>query len=194
PGQVQSRLFTAEHGCGRGVPGACAGFASGAGPLAGGGGKGATEASRMTPFALQSRRRIILLAGNGNEGAGMDSRPRVCKFSGLRASSRVSVRDGMIPVSNRREFLRAAALTSAGLALSNRLNGVANKSVLVFTKSAGWGHEVGERVVGEPSLVDDVVTDLGSTHGFKVGVTKDGRIFESKDFHSYAAAVFFTTG
>src|ERR1700740_2781886 len=106
----------------------------------------------------------------------MDSRPRVCKFSGLRASSRVSVRDGMSPFSNRREFLRAAALTSAGLALSNRLNGVANKS-------AGWEHEVWKRVGGKPSLVDDVVTDLGSTHGFKVGVTKDGRIFESKDFH-----------
>jgi type 1 glutamine amidotransferase len=100
----------------------------------------------------------------------------------------------MSPFSNRREFLRAAALTSAGLALSNRLSTAANKSVLVFTKSAGWEHDVVKRVGGKPSLVDDVVTDLGSRHGFKVGVTKDGRIFDSKDFHSYAAVVFFTTG
>ena len=107
---------------------------------------------------------------------------------------RISNKDGMNPFSNRREFLRAAALTSAGLALSNRLSRAANKSVLVFTKSAGWEHDVVKRVGGKPSLVDDVVTDLGSRHGFKVGVTKDGRIFESKDFHSYAAVVFFTTG
>lgn len=100
----------------------------------------------------------------------------------------------MSPFSNRRGFLRAVALTSAGLALSNRLSDAANKSVLVFTKSAGWEHDVVKRVGGKPSLVDDVVTDLGSRNGFKVGVTKDGRIFESKDFHSYAAVVFFTTG
>src|SRR5260370_40314476 len=42
--------------------------------------------------------------------------------------------------------------------------------------------------------MDDTVTELGNKHGFKVGVTKDGRIFDSKEFHSYAAAVFFTTG
>src|SRR6266849_9832861 len=95
---------------------------------------------------------------------------------------------------SRREFLRAATLTGAGLAVSNGLVGASNKSVLVFTKSSGWEHDVVKRVGGKPSLVDDTITEFGNKHGFKVGVTKDGRIFDSKEFHSYAALVFFTTG
>jgi type 1 glutamine amidotransferase len=96
--------------------------------------------------------------------------------------------------SNRREFLRAAAMTGAGLALSNALPGASNKSVLVFTKSSGFEHDVVKRVGGKPSLVDDTVNELGNQQGFSAGVTKDGRIFDSKEFHSYAAVVFFTTG
>jgi type 1 glutamine amidotransferase len=100
----------------------------------------------------------------------------------------------MIEFSNRREFLRAAAITGAGLALSKRLLGASEKSVLVFTKSSGFEHAVVKRVDGKPSIMDDTVTELGNKHGFTVGVTKDGRIFDSKEFHSYAALVFFTTG
>jgi type 1 glutamine amidotransferase len=96
--------------------------------------------------------------------------------------------------SNRREFLRAAAMTGAGLALSKRLLGAPEKSVLVFTKSSGFEHAVVKRVDGKPSIMDDTVTELGNKHGFTVGVTKDGRIFDSKEFHSYAGLVFFTTG
>jgi len=96
--------------------------------------------------------------------------------------------------SNRREFLRAAAMTGAELALSKRLLGASNKSVLVFTKSSGFEHAVVKRVDGKPSIMDDTVTELGNKDGFTVGVTKDGRIFDSKEFHSYAALVFFTTG
>jgi type 1 glutamine amidotransferase len=96
--------------------------------------------------------------------------------------------------SNRREFLRATALTGAGLALSSPLLGASNKSVLVFTKSSGFEHAVVKRVDGKPSLVDDTINELGNNHGFSAVVTKDGRIFDSKEFHSYAAVVFFTTG
>jgi type 1 glutamine amidotransferase len=96
--------------------------------------------------------------------------------------------------SNRREFLRAATLTGAGVALSNQLLGASNKSVLVFTKSSGWEHDVVKRVGGKPSLVDDTINELGNKHGFNASVTKDGRIFDSKEFHSYAGVVFFTTG
>jgi len=95
---------------------------------------------------------------------------------------------------SRREFLRAATLAGAGLALSNRLLGASNKSVLVFTKSSGWEHDVVKRAGGQPSIVDDAVSALGVKHGFKVEVTKDGRIFDEKKFHSFAAVVFFTTG
>jgi len=96
--------------------------------------------------------------------------------------------------SNRREFLRTATLTGAGLALSSPLLGASNKSELVFTKSSGFEHAVVKRVDGKPSLVDDTINDLGNKHGFSAGVTKDGRIFDSKEFHSYAGVVFFTTG
>jgi len=94
----------------------------------------------------------------------------------------------------RREFLRAAAVTSAGLALTKHLAAAATKSVLVFTKSSGFEHDVVKRVEGKPSIVDDTVTALGAKHGFHVGVTKDGRIFAEKNFHDYSAVVFFTTG
>jgi uncharacterized protein len=100
----------------------------------------------------------------------------------------------MSVITGRREFLRAAAVTSAGLALAKRLSAAPAKSVLVFTKSSGFEHEVVKRTNGKPSLVDDTITALGDRHGFQVGVTKDGRIFEEKKFHDYSAVVFFTTG
>lgn len=100
----------------------------------------------------------------------------------------------MNALSGRREFLRAAALTGASLALSKNLSAASGKSVLVFTKSSGWEHDVVKRTDGKPSLVDDSVTALGDKHGFHVGVTKDGRVFETDKLHSYAAVVFFTTG
>ena len=96
--------------------------------------------------------------------------------------------------SSRREFLRTATLTGAGLALSSPLLGASNKSVLVFTKSSGFEHTVVKRVDGKPSLVDDTINEMGNKHGFSAGVTKDGRIFDSKEFLSYTAVVFFTTG
>ncbi len=94
---------------------------------------------------------------------------------------------------SRREFLRAATLTGAGLALSNRL-GASNKTVLVFTKSSGWEHDVVKRAGGQPSIVDDAISALGAKHGFKIEATKDGRVFDEDKFHSFAAVVFFTTG
>ena len=101
----------------------------------------------------------------------------------------------MNSLSNRREFLRTAAVSSAGLALSKSLLAAdSKKSVLVFTKSSGFEHAVVKRNNGKPSIMDDAVTELGNQHGFTVGVTKDGRIFDSKEFHQYAALVFFTTG
>jgi type 1 glutamine amidotransferase len=95
---------------------------------------------------------------------------------------------------SRREFLRAATLAGAGLALANRMPGTSDKAMLVFTKSSGWEHDVVKRVGGKPSLVDDTINELGNKHGFKVEVTKDGRIFDEKRIHSFAGVVFFTTG
>src|SRR5216110_2404728 len=93
----------------------------------------------------------------------------------------------MSTTTGRREFLRVAAVTSAGLALAKRLPAAPAKSVLVFTKSSGFEHEVVKRIDGKPSLMDDTITTLGDENGFHVGVTKDGRIFDEKKFHDYSA-------
>jgi type 1 glutamine amidotransferase len=95
---------------------------------------------------------------------------------------------------SRRQFLRVSAMVSAGLALPKRLLGSGKKSLLVFTKSSGWEHDVVKRIDGRPSIVEKAVTALGERHGFQVSSSKDGRIFDSKDFRKHAAVLFFTTG
>jgi uncharacterized protein len=96
--------------------------------------------------------------------------------------------------SSRRTFIRNAALTGATLALSQRLPAAERRSVLLFTKSSGWEHDVVKIKDGNPSIVERAVRELGTKHGFEVTATKDGRIFDSKEFHAYSALLFFTTG
>lgn len=100
----------------------------------------------------------------------------------------------MNTTTGRREFLRVATVAGTGLALSGRLPAARTRSVLVFTKSAAFEHDVVKHVGGKPSLVDETVTAVGNQHGFHVSVTKDGRIFDDEQFHTYAAVLFFTTG
>src|SRR5215472_12355852 len=95
---------------------------------------------------------------------------------------------------SRRDLLRTGALVTAALAVPADLFGAGKKSVLVFTKSSGFEHEVVKRIDGKPSIVENMVTSLGSKHGFDVTASKDGRVFDSKDFHQYSAVLFFTTG
>ena len=95
---------------------------------------------------------------------------------------------------SRRELLRTGALATAALAVPADLSGAGKKLVLVFTKSSGFEHDVVKRINGKPSIVENTVTSLGSKYGFDVTATKDGRVFDSKDFHNYAAVLFFTTG
>ena len=95
---------------------------------------------------------------------------------------------------SRRRFLGASALATAGLALPKRLLGAKKKSLLVFTKSSGWEHDVVKRTEGRPSIVEAAITTLGQQHGFEVTTSKDGQIFDSKDFQKHAAVLFFTTG
>ena len=95
---------------------------------------------------------------------------------------------------SRREFLRAMAVGGAGLALSSRLSAAKTKSVLLFTKSSGFEHAVIKTTPGNPSVVEKTLRGLAKQRGFEVNATKDGRIFDSPEFHSYAAVFFFTTG
>jgi hypothetical protein len=100
---------------------------------------------------------------------------------------------------DRREFLRtlttaALTATTAGLTLSPRSFAAPKKSLLVFTKSSGFEHEVVKRKEGQLSIAETVVTELGNKNGFDVTCSKDGRIFDSKDFSAHQAVFFFTTG
>src|SRR5258708_10746558 len=96
--------------------------------------------------------------------------------------------------SDRREFLRSVAVATASFALPQRLFSAAKKSVLVFTKSSGFEHAVVKRSGSQLSIAETVVTELGKKNGFDVNCSKDGRIFDSTEFHSYSATFFFTTG
>lgn len=95
---------------------------------------------------------------------------------------------------DRREFIKTGAVCAGSAALPLQISAAAKKPVLVFTKSSGWEHDVVKRANGKLSVVEQAITSLGDKQGFNVTCTKDGTIFDSKDFHKYAAAVFFTTG
>ena len=95
---------------------------------------------------------------------------------------------------NRRAFLKTAALASAAATLPVQLTFAKSKSLLIFTKSSGFEHEVVKRKDGKLSIVETVVTDLGKKHGFQTETSKDGRIFDSPEFHSFQNVLFFTTG
>jgi uncharacterized protein len=94
----------------------------------------------------------------------------------------------------RRQFVKTAAVVTASAVLPSHIFAANKKSVLVFTKSSGWEHDVVKRVGGKLSIVEQAITSLGSKQGFDVTCSKDGGIFDSKGFHKYAAVAFFTTG
>jgi uncharacterized protein len=95
---------------------------------------------------------------------------------------------------SRRQFLEASAIAGAGLALPKSLLASKKKSVLIFTKSSGFEHEVVKTSAGHPSILEQAVKTLGEQHGFDVTATKDGHVFDSPDLRKNAAVLFFTTG
>src|SRR5579863_10654767 len=100
----------------------------------------------------------------------------------------------MNALSTRRDFLRTTAAAGAGLLLSHSVRAAQNKSVLLFTKSSGFEHAVIKVTDGKPSIVENALRDMAAKYGFDLTASKDGRIFDSKEFHDYSAVVFFTTG
>lgn len=95
---------------------------------------------------------------------------------------------------SRRRFMKATGIIGARVALPTNFFGSEKKSVLLFTKSSGFEHEVVKTSEGKPSIVEQAITLLGTKHGFEVTATKDGRVFDSGDFRKHAAVLFFTTG
>src|SRR5207302_5907928 len=100
----------------------------------------------------------------------------------------------MKTIFNRRQFVQTGLVAAGSMTLPNVLFAADKRSVLVFTKSSGWEHDVVKRVDGKPSIVEQAVTSLGTKHGFDVTTSKDGRVFDSKDFRKFSAVLFFTTG
>jgi hypothetical protein len=95
---------------------------------------------------------------------------------------------------NRRDFLKTTALAGAAITLPKPLAFPSSKSLLVFTKSSGFEHQVVKRTDGKLSIVETTITELGKKNGFQVQCSKDGRIFYSPEFHSFQSVLFFTTG
>ena len=95
---------------------------------------------------------------------------------------------------NRREFVQAGTVAAGSLALPRNLFAARKKSVLVFTKSSGFEHDVVKLQNGKPSIVDNAVTALGQKYSFDVTSTKDGGVFNSGAFKKHDAVLFFTTG
>jgi hypothetical protein len=95
--------------------------------------------------------------------------------------------------STRRDFLRTTTAAGAALLLSRSALS-AEKKVLLFTKSSGFEHQVIKVTDGQPSIMEAALRGLAPNNGFVLNASKDGRIFDSSEFHSYDALVFFTTG
>jgi type 1 glutamine amidotransferase len=95
---------------------------------------------------------------------------------------------------SRRRFLQTTAIAGASLILRNDAFAASKKSILVFTKSTGFEHDVVKMKDGKPSIVESAVRTLGSKYDFDVTATKDGSIFDSGEFRKYAGLLFFTTG
>jgi type 1 glutamine amidotransferase len=101
---------------------------------------------------------------------------------------------------NRRDMLR-----TSGAALAFGLSGFPlgwparaadgkRKRLLVYTRSAGFQHDVVKVKDGQPCLVDRIWTDLAAKNGFDVECTKDGRVFLPESLAKFDAFFFYTTG
>jgi type 1 glutamine amidotransferase len=87
------------------------------------------------------------------------------------------------------ELIGAASMLPAAAVATH----AAAKTVLFFTKSSGFEHDVVRRTGEQLSLAERTLTEIGDHHGFTVIATKDGRVFDG-DLRAYDAFVFFTTG
>lgn len=100
----------------------------------------------------------------------------------------------MPTISTRRDFLRTTAIAGTALLTSRAAFAQKKKSVLFFTKSSGFEHQVIKVVNGEPSIAEKALREIAAKHNFDLTASKDGRIFDSQEFHDFAGVVFFTTG
>ena len=94
----------------------------------------------------------------------------------------------------RRDFLRSTAAAGAGFLFVRRSFAARKKSILLFTKSSGFEHDVVKIAPGKPSVVEAAFRDLAARNGSDLTATKDGRIFDSQGWRAHDVVVFYTTG
>jgi len=99
---------------------------------------------------------------------------------------------------NRRELLMGAGAAALGFGLRGSARGSApvdkTRRILMFTKSSGFEHSVVKRKDGTLGFAEQILTDLGTKHGFEVTCTKDGTVFTPDNLAKYDAYFFYTTG
>jgi type 1 glutamine amidotransferase len=98
---------------------------------------------------------------------------------------------------SRRELLLgggAAWLSAGTLGRALGASQKSTKSVLFFTKSAGFPHPVVTRKGGQLALAERILTEVGKEHGFEVVASKDGGLFEPEKIGEWDAFAFYTTG
>ena len=98
---------------------------------------------------------------------------------------------------NRRDLLRFFGSGAMGLGLSS-LSAArptpTRKKILMFTKSAGFEHDMIKRRGSKLSIAEQVITDLAQKRGIAVTATKDGSAFSQPNLSQYDAFFFYTTG
>src|SRR5262249_10281108 len=68
------------------------------------------------------------------------------------------------------------------------------RRILMFTRSAGYEHDVVKRQGAEPSRAEKFVSGLGTKHTFEVVASKDGRVFVNEDLTKIDAFLFESQG
>jgi type 1 glutamine amidotransferase len=66
--------------------------------------------------------------------------------------------------------------------------------VLYFTKSAGFEHSVVQRVNGQPSFSEKILTTFGPQHAIEFTFSKDGSLFSASYLAKFDVLLFYTSG
>src|SRR5262249_36097413 len=97
----------------------------------------------------------------------------------------------------RRQAIRQLGAAGLGLMLDPAFSlfgkDQPRRKILFFTKSSGYEHSSIKRKGNELSHAEQILTDLGASHGFDVTATKDCLVFTAQNLKQFDAFFFYTT-